>query len=216
MTYSQHIAASRTLTLAATSSILFALQLFASSSAHAYDLSRQDSPSGDDKVERGFVDVQGGLWLPGWDTFNDNHDTSFQLGAEFGVKVFAANDHHFFVVGGATFSPQTLAPHLSERDADMILAFVGVRYIPGALCAARGVGCLFIELGLGLTWETVDEEFGHTPPDGELTFTAGVGYRFRLGRFFTLGARIDLAYLEESYESQIGWITPTAFLGASF
>jgi hypothetical protein len=28
--------------------------------------------------------------------------------------------------------------------------------------------------------------------------------------------RIDLAYLEESYESQIGWITPTGFAGVSF
>ena len=121
-----------------------------------------------------------------------------------------------FIVGGATFSPQTLEPHLLQRDANMILVFAGVRYVPGTLCSPRGIGCLFVELGFGLTWETVHGELGHDPPDGAFTFTAGVGYRFRLGRFFNVGARIDLAYLEESYESQVGWITPTGFVGVSF
>jgi hypothetical protein len=207
--------ASRALKLAAATSLLFVLQL-ATTTAHAYDLSRQDSRSDDDKVERGFVDIQAGLWLPGWETFSDNHDTSLQLGGEVGVKVLSASDQHLFIVGGFTFSPQTLPPHLYERDADMILAFVGVRYVPGTLCSERGIGCLFVELGLGLTWETADAEPGHDPPKSELTFTAGIGYRVRLGRVFNLGARIDLAYLEENYDSQIGWIAPTAFLGASF
>jgi hypothetical protein len=203
------------LVLAAAFSVLFASPYFRST-AHAYDLSRQDSASSDDKVERGFVDIQAGVWLPGWDTFDDNHQTSLQFGGEFGVKILSASDQHLFIVGGATFSPQTLEPHLYEREADMILVFAGVRYVPGTLCSTRGIGCLFVELGIGLTWETVDGERGHDPPHGEITFAAGVGYRFRLGRFVNLGVRIDLAYLEESYESQVGWITPAGFAGVSF
>jgi hypothetical protein len=203
--------------IAAAASVLVTLLCFGTT-ARAYDLSRQSSSSFDDeeKVERGFVSVAGGIWFPGPDTFNDNHQTSLQFAGEFGVRILSAKDQHLFIVGGVTFSPQTLEPHLIERDVDVIMAFVGVRYIPGTLCSARGIGCLFIEVGLGVTWETVDAELGHDPPKGDITFTAGLGYRFRLGRFLNLGVRVDLAYLEEDYESQIGWITPTGFIGASF
>lgn len=194
----------------------FVSQHLAATTAHAYDLSRQEPGRDDWRIERGFVDLQAGLWIPGWESFGDNHDVSAQLGGEVGFRIFSASDQHLFLVGGLTVSPQTLPRWLVQRDDNVYLAFIGIRWMPGTICSMRGVGCLFVELGLGVAWESVEPEPGHDPPDGEIAFTAGLGYRFRLGRVLNVGARIDFTYLEEDYESSIGWLTPTAFIGASF
>jgi hypothetical protein len=118
-----------------------------SNETHAYDLSRLGSA---DKVERGFVTVQAGAWLPGPDTFNDNHVTSLQLGAELGIKVLDASDHHLFLVGGMTFSPRNSEPHLDELPVSLIVGFGGVRYVPGHAVFSRRDRLLVLRAGIGL------------------------------------------------------------------
>lgn len=184
--------------------------------AHAYDLSRQSPSYYDDGIERGFATFQLGFWIPGGEAFSNNHNLSLQLGGEVGVKVFSASDHHFYLIGGATVSPQTLPRYLRQRDDEVILAFIGFRWIPGPICTESGNGCLFVELALGAAWETVEPEPDHDAPQGEFAFTAGIGYRWRIGRHLTIGARFDFAYLEEDYVDEIGWVSPTGFIGASF
>lgn len=179
-------------------------------SALAYDLSRTDS--GDDTSF--FIDAQAGLWIPGPDTFSNNHNLSPVFGGELGFRVLSSKGHQLFVVFGGTFSPQALEDHLREEETSLIVGFGGVRYIPGMWCS--GAGCPFFEVALGLTWETAEDEPGHGAPKSEITLLGGVGYRFDLGPNLHAGVRIDLGYLEEASSSQLGWFTPAGFIGTRF
>lgn len=182
--------------------------------ALAYDLSRQDASASDGASF--FIDAQAGLWIPGPDTFNTNHNLSPVFGAELGFQVLSSRGHQLYVVFGGTFSPQSLAEHLIEEDTSIIVGFGGVRYIPGMWCSNDGSSCPFIELALGLTWETAEDEGGHGAPQGEITLLGGIGYQFNLGEHLHAGVRIDLGYLEEASTSQLGWFIPAGFLGAQF
>ena len=98
----------------------------------------------------------------------------------------------------------------------MLQGFGGLRYTPGMLCMGSGAGCPFLEVSLGLTWDTADAEAGHAGPAGDWTLNFGGGYRFHLGSVLHLGLRIDASYLEEDRTSQIGWLIPSAFAGLRF
>lgn len=194
--------------------ILLSSAAFDSSVAGAEDLA--DFVQARDPLELVFVDVQAAAWLPGPVTFMDNHRVSLHAGAELGARVLYVRDHALYVIGAFTFSPQQLRAHLQEKETSMYTGYAGVRYVPGMICAAEGMGCPFAELGLGLAWETAEPEPGHQGPAGDVLLMASLGYRLRLAGHFTLGARVDLAYLDEAHDSQIGWLTPGVFAGLSF
>ena len=191
--------------------------LLGSGHAQAYDLSRQRDPGpqagGRENV---FIDGAVGLWLPGPLTFDDNHTLSLAFAAEVGVTVLSLARHQLLIVGGFSLSPQTLEAHLDEASTTLLQGFGGLRYVPGVTCMAGGAGCAFLELSLGLTWETAEDQGAHGSPKGELTLNLGAGYRFNLGRHLHLGGRIDLGYLEESRSREIGWFIPALFAGVSF
>lgn len=188
-----------------------------SSHAHAYDLSRYDSYA--DEVERGFVVGMAGLWIPGAGSFDTFHQLSLDFGGEVGFR-FASirGDHNLYVVGGFGFSPQTLRPTFRDGgtvDTNMVLGFVGVRYLPGMLCFNEGMGCPFVELRFGLLWEnTADDDFiDHYAPSGVFTVLPGVGYRFRFGRSFQVGARVDFSVTEDYDTYELGWLNLSTFVG---
>jgi hypothetical protein len=190
--------------------------LIVASSAHAYDLSRQ-YPADSEKTERGFVNLQAALWLPALGSFSTYHQPSLDFGAEVGFRFLSLRgQHNFYVVGGLGLSPQKLDPDqvgTLHRDSTMLLGYAGVRYIPSVVCTGDGSGCLFFELRLGLAFESAEDDSGHRGPNGDLTLLPGVGYRFRLGDVFQLGARADISYTAESGSRELGWVTLGAFLG---
>jgi len=195
-----------------------ALSLLAvANSAHAYDLSRQ-YPEDSEKTERGFVQLQGALWLPVVGSYSTFHLTSLDFGAEVGFRFLSLRgQHNFYAVGGLGFSAQKLNADevlsTAHRDTTLILGYAGVRYIPSVVCTSDGSGCLFFELRLGLVYENAEKGSGHAGPDGELTLLPGIGYRWRLGSVFQLGARADISYTAEGGSHDFGWATVGAFIG---
>jgi hypothetical protein len=185
-------------------------------SVRAYDLSRQDSDDSD-KTERGFVELQGALWLPAFGTFETYHQMSFDFGGEVGFRFLSLRgQHNFYAVAGLSFSPQKLDPKevpAAHSNTDLWLGYGGVRYIPSVICTSDGAGCLFFELRLGLAFEHADSASGHKGPKGDVTVLPGIGYRYRLGELFQLGARADVSYTAESGDHQLGWATLGAFVG---
>jgi hypothetical protein len=183
--------------------------------AHAYDLSRAYETDAD-VTERGFVVGSVGLWIPGFGSFHDYHQTSLDYGAEFGIRIASIRGtHNILAVGGFSLSPQLLDPTFvreDRRDTLMFLGYVGVRYQPGMLCFGDGMGCPFVELRFGAVFEASEDGSGHEGPDGTFTVLPGVGYRLRFGSSFQLGARADLSITEE-YERDLGWFSLTTFLG---
>jgi len=184
--------------------------------AHAYDLSRAYE-SGADEVERGFVVGSAGLWMPAFGSFGDLHQTSLEFGAEVGFRIVSIRgDHNIYVVGGLTFSPQQLDPYAvvdeRHRATDLFFGFAGARYLPGLLCFGDGLGCPFVELRFGVTFESADDRSGHEGPQGAFTVMPGVGYRFRFGSSFQLGGRFDLSFSQE-YSRDLGWVSLNGFAG---
>lgn len=184
--------------------------------AAAYDLSRAYDDS--DRVERGFVVAHGGLWFPAFGTFNEYHQLSLQFAGEFGFRVASIRgEHNIFIVTGMMFSPQKLDPDAVDdrrhRNSLLFLGWVGARYVPGFLCLEDGLGCPFAELRVGAVWEAADDRSGHDGPSGDFTFLPGVGYRFRFGSSFQIGARADIAISGEDDLTTLGWVSLDAFLG---
>lgn len=169
------------------------------------------------ELEQFFVDGQASLWLPGFWTFDHNHTVSLQAGVEVGSQLLHLWRHHLYLVGGLLISPQTLEQHRGGDAATFVTPWIGLRYIHDSLCTSDGSGCMFFELGTGLAFEiTGDDDDVHHPPNGAVTALSGLGYRARLGEHTHLGARIDFAYLDDTWTSELAWITPTLFGGASF
>jgi len=194
-----------------------ALCLIITGSARAYDLSRSYASTADE-VESGFVVGSIGLWNPEIGTWSDAHQLSLDFGAEFGIRVASIQSaHNLYLVGGLNISPQMLDPievrRNSDRATNVIYGFGGVRYMTGYLCFGDGLGCPFIELRLGLVFEANAAESGHTGPDGELTITPGIGYRFSLGRVFQVGGRLDFSHSEDRGVRGLGWLTLAGFAG---
>jgi len=198
----------------------FALSSIALSSAHAYDLSRSYD-SNADEVERGFVVGSVALWMPEIGDWSDYHQLSLDFGGEFGFR-FASikSTHNLYFVGGFNLSPQMLDPEAvrdpDDRATNVVFAFGGIRYLNGYLCFGDGMGCPFIELRLGLVFESAAADSGHEGPDGAFTVVPGVGYRFSFGRVFQLGGRLDFSYTEENSVSGLGWLTATGFAGVGW
>lgn len=197
-----------------------AVCLFASGSAHAYDLSRSYD-SNADEVERGFVVGSAGLWMPEIGEWSQYHQLSMDFGGEFGFRFASIKSaHNLYFVGGFNFSPQLLDPEVvrnrDERATNVIFAFGGVRYMTGFLCFGDGMGCPFIELRLGLVFESAAEGSGHEGPSGAFTLVPGVGYRFSFGRVFQLGGRLDFSHSEENGVRDLGWLTVTGFAGVGW
>jgi hypothetical protein len=194
-----------------------ALCLVTTGSAHAYDLSRAyDSTA--DEVERGFVLGSVGLWAPDIGDWRQYHQLSLDFGAEFGFRFASIQAaHNLYIVGGFNFSPQLLrreaVPNASERSTNVMLGYGGIRYIPGQLCFGDGIGCPFVELRLGLVFESSDVPRIHEGPTASLTVLPGVGYRFSFGHVFQLGARFDFSYSEEDDVRGLGWLNATGFAG---
>jgi hypothetical protein len=186
------------------------------SDAHAYDLSRAYT-SAAPEVERGFVVGSVGLWIPGLGSFHDYHQLSLDYAGEFGIRILSIRgQHNVYVVGGFNLSPQKLDPEWvrdkDRRSTTMFLGYAGVRYLPSMLCIGDGLGCPFIELRFGISFENADER-AHDGQDPEWTVLPGIGYRFSFGNVFQLGARVDVAWSEEEYSRDLGWLTVTGFLG---
>lgn len=185
--------------------------------ARAYDLSRAYETNAD-ITERGFVVGNLGLWIPGAGSFKEFHQLSLDLGGEVGFR-FASirGDHNLYVVGGFNVSPQKLDPYYTlgaSRDTLMMLGYVGVRYLPALLCVGDGLGCPFVELRFGFLWEDTDADLiEHYGPDGTFTVLPGVGYRFRFGGSFQVGARADFSFTEDYDDYDLGWLNLTTFIG---
>jgi hypothetical protein len=195
----------------------FALCLSATHSAQAYDLSRSYE-SNADEVERGFVVGSVALWMPEIGNWSDYHQLSLDFGGEFGFRFASIKGaHNIYFVGGLNISPQMLDPDYvglrGERSTTVVFGYGGLRYLPGLLCFGDGLGCPFIELRLGLVFESAAAESGHDGPSGAFTVVPGVGYRFSFGRVFQLGARLDFSYSEENDVSGLGWFSATGFAG---
>lgn len=182
-------------------------------SAHAYDLSRQYVPG--ENVERGFVVAMGGLWFPGFGSFERYHQLSLDFGGEFGFRFASIRDHNIFFVAGFSFSPQLLDERefRTDRETNLLLAWAGLRYVPGMVCIAGGLGCPFVELRFGAVFESAADRRGHNGPKGEFTFLPGIGYRFRFGSSFQLGARADLAVSNEYNTRSLSWLALMGFIG---
>lgn len=196
---------------------LLVVGMGAANAAHAYDLSRAYE-SNADEVERGFVVGSVALWVPEIGSYEYYHQTSLDYGVEFGFRFASIQSaHNLYVVGGFNFSPQYLDAAAARDDAhrasDLILGYGGVRYMTGFLCFGDGLGCPFFELRLGLVFESVDDQAGHDGPWATFTALPGVGYRFSFGRVFQTGARLDIAYTEESGRRDFGWVSFTGFAG---
>lgn len=191
--------------------------LMTANSAHAYDLSRQYPADDSEKIERGFVHLQGALWLPAFGTFNEYHQTSLDFGGEFGFRFLSLRgQHNLFIVGGLSLSLQKLDPDVvpaPDNNTSLIVGYAGVRYIPTAVCTYDGAGCLFFEVRVGLAYESADDKSSHTGPRGDVTVLPGIGYRYSLGGVFQLGARADISYTAESGSHNLGWVTVGAFVG---
>ena len=203
----------------ATASWALALGLFLiwTVPARAYDLSRSYE-SAADEVEGGFVVGSIGLWNPEIGTWSDFHQLSLDFGAQFGIRFASIQGaHNLYLVGGLNISPQMLEPDRVSRGRDratnVIFGYGGIRYMTGYLCFGDGLGCPFIELRLGLVFESNAAESGHTGPNGEFTIAPGVGYRFSFGRVFQVGGRLDFSHSEDSGVSGLGWLSLTAFAG---
>jgi hypothetical protein len=196
--------------LALTSSLAFA------NSARAYDLSRF-SPSDDDPVERGFVVASAALWVPAFGSYGYYHQVSFDYGLEAGFRFASVEgDHNLFFVAGFSYSPQLLDPAAigpGDRSTSLLVAYGGIRYVPTATCTPDGTGCMFVELRLGLAFESAAASSGHRGPKGDLNFMPGIGYRFRIGSSFQAGVRADISYGEEYYDYDLGWLTLGGFAG---
>jgi hypothetical protein len=188
------------------------LVLSVATQAHAYDLSRAYAE--EDDVERGFVVAMGGLWFPGFGSFEEYHQLSLDFAGEFGIRFASIRGHNIFFVAGFSFSPQQLDPNAvrDHRSTNLLLAWGGLRYVPAMLCIADGLGCPFVELRLGAVFETADERNGHDGPKGELTVLPGIGYRFRFGGAFQVGARADIAFSDEGAYS-LSWLAIAGFIG---
>jgi hypothetical protein len=191
--------------------------LIGTSSARAYDLSRSYESTADE-VERGFVVGSIALWNPELGTFSDFHQLSLDFGAEFGIRFLSIKSaHNLYFVAGLNFSPQLLDPNAvrsrDDRASNVIFGYGGIRYMTGYLCFGDGLGCPFIELRLGLVFETSSAGSGHHAPDGEFTLAPGVGYRFSFGRVFQVGGRLDFSHSREGDVSGFGWLTATGFAG---
>lgn len=189
-------------------------------SAHAYDLSRSYESTADE-VERGFVVASAALWMPEIGNWGEYHQLSLDYGGELGFRVASIQGaHNLYIVAGFNFSPQLLdrdaVPRRSEREASVIFGFGGVRYISGYLCFGDGLGCPFVELRLGLVFESNEAGSGHEGPNGAFTLVPGVGYRFSFARAFQLGGRLDFSYSEESGVHDLGWFSATAFAGVGW
>lgn len=191
-----------------------------SGSAHAYDLSRSYESTADE-VERGFVVGSVALWMPEIGEWQYFHQLSLDFGGEFGFRFASIKGaHNLYFVAGLNFSPQQLdpdaVPRSADRAANVVFAFGGIRYMPGMLCFGDGFGCPFIELRLGLVFESDDARSGHDGPNGAFTVVPGIGYRFSFGRVFQLGGRLDFSYSEENSVHDFGWFSATAFAGVGW
>jgi len=169
------------------------------------------------ELEQFFVEGQLSLWLPGPWTFDLSHTTSVQVGSEVGAEFLHLWRHHFYVVGGVLISPQALEQRRGADAATIVTPWVGLRYVSDSFCSHDGKGCAFAEAGTGLTFEiTGDDGEDHHPPNGAWTALFGLGYRQRLGAHAHFGARIDFAYLDDAWSSELAWFTPTIFGGSAF
>ncbi|MCG8556349.1 MAG: hypothetical protein MJD61_13820 [Proteobacteria bacterium] len=171
------------------------------------------SPDRGVRSERASLEVHAGLWVPGPMTFGGNHRISAHFAAEASVHGANLFGHRVFVGGGLQYSAQRLERHLQATHTTMLLGYGFARYSPTGWCNASGRGCFFMQLGLGLTFETAPHEpEEHHAPKAELTVLFGAGYRYQLARSLTIGARIDTTYLEEDAQRQIGWLSPSVLV----
>lgn len=198
---------------------LFVACLSHASSAHAYDLSRAYESEAAE-VERGFVVGSVGLWFPGLGSFQEYHQLSLDYAGEFGIRIASIRgQHNIFVVGGFNVSPQKLDPDAvrddSRRSTTMILGYAGLRYVPGMLCIGDGLGCPFVELRFGLSFESSDSR-EHEGPKADFTLMPGVGYRFSFGNVVQLGVRADLSVTQEYDTEDLGWLSLTGFVGVGW
>jgi len=189
-------------------------------SAQAYDLSRSYESSADE-VERGFAVVSAALWLPEIGNWSEYHQLSLDYGGELGFRIASIQGaHDLYIVAGFNFSPQLLDPEAvsrrSDRAASVIFGFGGIRYMSGYLCFGGGLGCPFVELRLGLVFESDEAGSGHEGPNGAFTLVPGVGYRFSFAGAFQLGGRLDFSYSEENGVHDLGWFSATAFAGVGW
>jgi hypothetical protein len=184
--------------------------------AHAYDLSRFSASDSGDQVERGFVVVGAALWVPAFGSFATYHQLSLDYGLEAGFRVASIRgQHNLYIVAGFSYSPQLLDPEYTPEDfrsTSLLVVYGGLRYVPAATCTPDGTGCMFVELRLGLDFESAEPRAAHRGPKGDLVFLPGIGYRFRLGSSFQLGVRADISYTQE-YTYDLGWVTLGAFAG---